>query len=199
MDMAKSLEQYREEYKQKKLITMPIAGAIVWLLLGITALVVPAKNMVLPVYIGTGCIFYLALFISRFTGEKLLVKKDQRNPFDTLFLYTLGMSWCAFAVAIPFGLENYTAVPMAIGIVSGLMWLPISWSLEHNVGIIHTLLRTVLIVIAWYLFPEQRFIVIPFVIVFVYAISLYQLLSRYQQVKAQNMPAMQTPECSEQA
>ncbi|WP_051484503.1 DUF7010 family protein [Shewanella waksmanii] len=197
--MAKSLEQYREEYKQKKLITMPIAGAIVWLLLGITALVVPAKNMVLPVYIGTGCIFYLALFISRFTGEKLLVKKDQRNPFDTLFLYTLGMSWCAFAVAIPFGLENYTAVPMAIGIVSGLMWLPISWSLEHNVGIIHTLLRTVLIVIAWYLFPEQRFIVIPFVIVFVYAISLYQLLSRYQQVKAQNMPAMQTPECSEQA
>lgn len=199
MDMAKSLEQYREEYKQKKLITMPIAGAIVWLLLGITALVVPAKNMVLPVYIGTGCIFYLALFISRFTGEKLLVKKDQRNPFDTLFLYTLGMSWCAFAVAIPFGLENYTAVPMAIGIVSGLMWLPISWSLEHNVGIIHTLFRTVLIVIAWYLFPEQRFIVIPFVIVFVYAISLYQLLSRYQQVKAQNMPAMQTPEYSKQA
>ncbi|WP_394201963.1 DUF7010 family protein [Shewanella waksmanii] len=188
--MAKSLEQYREEYKQKKLITMPIAGAIVWLLLGITALVVPAKNMVLPVYIGTGCIFYLALFISRFTGEKLLVKKAQRNPFDTLFLYTLGMSWCAFAVAIPFGLENYTAVPMAIGIVSGLMWLPISWSLEHNVGIIHTVLRTVLIVIAWYVFPEQRFIVIPFVIVFVYAISLYQLLSRYQQVKVQSISTM---------
>ncbi|NKF52640.1 hypothetical protein G3R49_18955 [Shewanella sp. WXL01] len=180
----KSLEQYREEYKQKKLITMPIAGAIVWLALGITALFVPAKNMVLPVYIGTGCIFYLALFISRFTGEKLLVKKEERNPFDTLFLYTLGMSWCAFAVAIPFGLENYTAVPMAIGIVSGLMWLPISWSLEHNVGIIHTLLRTALIVIAWYVFPEQRFVVIPFVIVLVYAISLYQLLSRYQQVKA---------------
>ncbi|QBF84315.1 hypothetical protein EXU30_17765 [Shewanella maritima] len=180
----KSLEQYREEYKQKKLITMPIAGAIVWLALGITALFVPVKNMVLPVYIGTGCIFYLALFISRFTGEKLLMKKEERNPFDTLFLYTLGMSWCAFAVAIPFGLENYTAVPMAIGIVSGLMWLPISWSLEHNVGIIHTLLRTALIVIAWYVFPEQRFVVIPFGIVLVYAISLYQLLSRYQQVKA---------------
>ena len=180
----KTLEQYREEYKQKPLITMPIAGTIVWFCLGIMALFIPAEHMVLPVYIGTGCIFYLALFLSRFTGEKLLVKKDERNPFDSLFLYTLVMSWCAFAIAIPFGLQDHTAVPMAIGIVSGLMWIPISWTLEHNVGVVHTLTRTSLILISWVALPEHSFIAIPFIIVFVYSISLYQLAVRYKKVNA---------------
>ena len=180
----KTLEQYREEYKQKPLITMPIAGTIVWFCLGIMALFMPAEQMVLPVYIGTGCIFYLALFLSKFTGEKLLVKKEERNPFDSLFLYTLVMSWCAFAIAIPFGIQDYTAVPMAIGIVSGLMWIPISWTLEHNVGVVHTLTRTSLILAGWIIFPEHSFIVIPFTIVFVYSISLYQLIKRYKMVNA---------------
>jgi len=180
--MTKSLEQYREEYKQKSLITMPIAGTIVWLLLGITALFIPANQMVLPVYIGTGSIFYLALFISRFTGEKLLVKKEERNPFDSLFLYTLVMSWCAFAIAIPFGIEDHTAVPMAVGIVAGLMWVPISWTLEHNVGVVHTLMRTALILLAWITFPEHSYVLIPFIIVFVYIISLYQLITRHKRV-----------------
>mgnify|MGYP000377077476 CR=1 FL=1 len=182
----KTLEQYRDEYKQKSLITMPIAGTIVWFCLGMLALFIPAKSMVLPIYIGTGSIFYLALFLSKFTGEKLLVKKEERNPFDSLFLYTLGMSWCAFAIAIPFGIQDYSAVPMAIGIVSGLMWLPISWTLEHNVGVVHTLLRTSLVLLAWLVFPEHSFVVIPFIIVFVYSISLYQLTDRYRKVHAQN-------------
>jgi len=185
----KTLEQYREEYKQKSLITMPIAGTIVWLCLGIMALFIPAKSMVLPAYIGTGCIFYLALFISRFTGEKLLVKKKDRNPFDSLFLYTLIMSWCAFAIAIPFGIQDHTAVPMAIGIVSGLMWIPISWTLAHNVGVVHTLLRTSLILAAWLMVPEHSFVVIPLTIVFVYSISLYQLIKRYNQIHEHNQNA----------
>ena len=185
----KTLEQYRIEYKQKKLITMPIAGTIVWFILGVMALFIPAKSMVLPMYIGTGCIFYLALFISRFTGEKLLVKKEERNPFDSLFLYTLMMSWCGFAIAIPFGLQNYTAIPMALGIVSGMMWLPISWTLEHNVGLIHTISRTVLCLVTWLIFPELSYVLIPFIIVAIYIISLYQLVNRY---KAENEAAMTT-------
>lgn len=181
----KTLDQHREEYKQKKLITMPIAGTMIWLCLGIMALFVPAQTMVLPVYIGTGSIFYLALFLSKFTGEKLIVKKEERNPFDSLFLYTLAMALCGFAIAIPFGLEDYTAVPMSIGIILGLMWLPLSWTLEHNVGVIHTVLRTSSILVAWYLFPENSFVVIPFIIVAIYAISLFQLVTRYKAIHNQ--------------
>ncbi|WP_286234903.1 DUF7010 family protein [Thalassotalea sediminis] len=178
----KTLEQYREEFKQKKLITMPLSGAIVWFLLGVLSFYLPSEQMVLPLYIGTGSIFYLALFLSKFTGEKLLAKSTDMNPFDKLFLYTVAMSLCGFSIAIPFGLENYSSLPLSIGIISGLMWLPITWIIGHNVGVLHTLLRTILIVIAWFMWPEIRFTTIPFIIVFVYGISITQLYLRHKKV-----------------
>lgn len=162
---------------------MPIAGTIVWFLLGCLSFYLPAQKMVLPLYIGTGSIFYLALFLSKFTGEKLLVKSSEMNPFDKLFLYTVAMSFCGFSIAIPFGIENYNSLPLSIGIISGLMWLPISWTLGHNVGLVHTLLRTLLIVVAWYAWPEIRFTTIPFIIVFVYSISITQLYLRHKKVR----------------
>jgi len=177
----KTLEQYRTEFKQKKLITMPIAGTTVWAILGVMALFIPAKQMVLPFYIGTGCIFYLALFLSRFTGERLIAKSSEMNPFDALFLYTVVMSLLCFAIAIPFSLQDYSSVPLTIGVLSGLMWLPISWMIEHKVGTFHALTRTLGVTFAWFAFPEQRFVVIPFVIVAIYLISIYFLHIRWQQ------------------
>ncbi len=178
----KTLEQYREEFKQKKLITMPLAGTIIWAVLGIMALFIPAKQMVLPLYIGTGSIFYLALFLSRFTGEKLIAKKSEMNPFDALFLYTVIMSLLCFAMAIPFSLQDYTSIPLTLGILTGLMWLPISWIIENKIGTFHALTRTVSITLAWFLFPDHRFIVIPFIIVIIYLISLFVLHKRWKKV-----------------
>ena len=178
----KTLEQYRVEFKQKKLITMPLAGTIIWAILGIMAIFIPAKAMVLPYYFGTGCIFYLALLLSKFTGEKLIAKKEEMNPFDALFLYTVVMSILCFAIAIPFANQDYSSVPLTIGIISGLMWLPISWIIEHKVGTFHTLSRTLAITFIWFAFPELRFIAIPFVIVIIYLISIYILYRRWQKV-----------------
>ena len=178
----KSLAQYREEFKQKKLITMPIAGTIVWAILGIMAIFVPAKQMVLPFYIGTGTIFYLALFLSRFTGEKLIAKKGKMNPFDALFLHTMVMSLLCFAMAIPFSLQDYSSIPLTLGILTGIMWLPLSWIIEHKIGVFHAFLRTFSITIAWFAFPEHRFIVIPLIIVLIYLISLYVLHYRWKAV-----------------
>jgi len=178
----KTLEQYRVEFKQKKLITMPLAGTIVWAILGIMAIFIPAKAMVMPYYIGTGCIFYLALLLSKFTGEKLIAKKGEMNPFDALFLYTVVMSILCFAIALPFANQDYSSVPLTIGIISGLMWLPISWIIEHKIGTFHTLSRTLAITFIWFAFPELRFIAIPFVIVIIYLISIYILYRRWQKV-----------------
>jgi hypothetical protein len=176
----KTLEQYRLAFKQKKLITMPLAGTIVWAILGVMAIFIPAKQMVLPFYIGTGSIFYLALFLSKFTGEKLIAKKGDMNPFDALFLYTVVMSLLCFAMAIPFSLQDYSSVPLTLGVLSGLMWLPISWIIEHKVGTFHALSRTIGVTFAWFAFPEQRFVIIPFVIVVIYLISIYILHGRWK-------------------
>jgi hypothetical protein len=44
--------------------------------------------------------------------------------------------------------------------------------------------RTILVLAAWYLFPEQRFVVIPFVIVAVYLVTLVILEQRYRRVNS---------------
>lgn len=184
----KTLDQYRQEFKQKKMLAMPIAGCFMWCLLGFLALFIDTQKMVLITFIGTGMIFYVALGIAKFTNEQLLVKKSERNPFDTLFLSTIVMSLMGYGLVIPMMQLDHTTVPLSVGIITGLMWLPLSWTLQHPVGFIHTTVRTVALVSLWYLFPGDRFIVLPFAIVVIYLFSIYQLYTRWRSQYQQNQP-----------
>ncbi len=50
--------------------------------------------------------------------------------------------------------------------------------LQHWVGLFHAIARTVLVVTVWFLFPDQRFVAIPVVVVIVYLISIVALGTR---------------------
>ena len=82
------------------------------------------------------------------------------------------MSLLVYALAIPFYLVDHTSLPLTVGVLTGLMWLPFSWIIQHWVGVFHSVVRTVLILALWYAFPQQRFVVIPFAIVAVYAFTI---------------------------
>jgi hypothetical protein len=71
-----------------------------------------------------------------------------------------------------------TSLPLSVGILAGLMWLPFSWIIQHWVGTFHAFTRTALVLTAWYVFPEQRFVVIPAIIVLIYLITIYVLARR---------------------
>ncbi len=75
-------------------------------------------------------------------------------------------------------MEDYTSLPLTVGILTGLMWLPLSWIIDHWIGLFHTITRTVSILLLWYLFPEERFIYIPIAIVVIYSISIIILQKR---------------------
>ncbi len=181
---ALSLEQQREQFKQNRFIAMPLAGTIVWALLGICAPFVSELTITWMLYIGTGAIFYLGAGLSYLTGERFFTKKVTRNSFDRLFFVGLGMSLMVFAIALPVAAIDHTTVPLSIGILAGLMWMPLSWAIEHWVGYFHTLTRTFGIVAAWYLFPEARVEAISAVIVAVYIVSLITLEHRFQSIKS---------------
>lgn len=83
-----------------------------------------------------------------------------------------------YAIAIPFFIIDYTSLPLTVGILSGLMWLPFSWIVQHWVGIFHGIVRTALVLIFWYLLPDMQFIAIPFVIVFLYIVTIVILIKR---------------------
>jgi hypothetical protein len=92
------------------------------------------------------------------------------------------MAVFVYAIAIPFFQADYTSLPLTVGILSGLMWLPLSWIIGHWVGTFHTLARTALITAVWYMFPLARFVVVPAVIVAVYGVTIIVLEVRWRRI-----------------
>lgn len=181
-----TLEQERIIFKQRRFVAMPLAGTIVWAALGFMAPFVSDYIITWALYIGTGAIFYLGAGLSYVTGERFFSKDRKHTSFDTLFYVGMVMSLLVFAIALPVAAIDHTTLPLSLGILAGLMWMPLSWAIEHWVGYFHTIARTLGIVAAWYLFPEAQVEAISAVIVIVYLISLVALESRYQSITMTN-------------
>ncbi|NAS29558.1 hypothetical protein GTQ40_01105 [Flavobacteriaceae bacterium R38] len=181
--MKRTLEEQRIEFSNRKFLATPLAGLIVWLIIGLIGVFFSELITVWVTFIGTGSIVYLGLFISKFTGENYLDKKKPKNEFDSLFLFVIGQSVLVYAIAIPFFQIDHTSLPLSVGVLTGLMWIPFSWIINHWIEIFHMLTRTILIVFLWYLLPEYRFITIPFSIVLIYIITLIVLKKETNRVK----------------
>ena len=166
-EVKRTLEEQRIEFANGKFLATPLAGLIVWTIIGFVGIFFSDFIAVWSIFIGTGSIVYLGLFLSKFTGENFLDKSKPKNEFDTLFLFTVGQAILVYSIAIPFFLVNYSSLPLTVGILTGSMWLPFSWIVKHWIGIFHALARTILVLTLWYLLPEYRFIAIPFGIVLI--------------------------------
>ncbi len=182
-----TLDQQREEFSQRRFLAMPLAGAICWSITGITSIFVSTQVAALVLFIATGSIVYLAMLLTRLTGEDFFRKDKPKNVFDGLFLRCIAMAVLVYSIAIPFFMIDARSLPLSIGVLTGLMWLPFSWIIQHWVGTFHAVCRTLLIVAAWYIFPQQSFIVIPALVVIVYAISIYTLEMRWRKLSQHNL------------
>jgi hypothetical protein len=178
------LDEQRAEFIKSRFLAMPLAGTIAWIVVGIAGATLSEFNAAIALFIATGMIVYLGLFISKFTGENFTDRSKPKNEFDQLFFYCAGMAILVYSIAIPFFLQNVSSLPLTVGILTGLMWLPITWMIKHWIGIFHTLVRTALILIAWYVFPQHRFVAIPIVIVAVYIVTIFILERRWRAANA---------------
>ena len=180
-----SLDQQLAEFRQRRFLAMPLAGILVWSALILTGALLSPKAQVLAVFIGTGSIVYLAMFLAKLTGEQLKFKSNKkRNFFDTLFLSAFAMSFLCYALAIPFFLENYRSLPFAVAILTGLMWLPLSVLIQHWVGVFHAVVRTILCTLAWIIYPEHSFVLQPLIVVAMYVVSIAALELRWKRMQS---------------
>jgi hypothetical protein len=173
-----TLRELRSEYGRRRFVAMPIAGAIGWSAAGVLGALLPTGLAALSMFICVGMIFWLGVLVGHLVGEPILGTKRKKSELDQLFMLTVLMAWLVFAIAIPFYLVEPTSLPLSLGVLAGLMWVPFSWMIQHWVGLFHGITRTVLVVAAWYVYPDHRFVVIPGVIVFIYAITIYVLATR---------------------
>lgn len=178
----RTLEEQRIEFSNQKFLATPLSGLIIWTIIGFVGLFCSNFIAVWSIFIGTGSIVYLAMFISKYTGENFLDKSKPKNEFDKLFFFTVAQALLAYAIAIPFFIIDYSSLPMTVGILTGLMWLPLSWIINHWVGIFHSIFRTMVVLGLWFLLPEHRFVAIPFAIVLIYLITIGILKSRRQKL-----------------
>lgn len=174
----RTLDEQRTEFARNRFLAMPIAGTIAWALIGIAGTFLPVGLAAWVLFFATGATFGLGLLVARLIGEDLLGKGRAKNVFDDLFFHTLMMAWLVFAIAVPFFMIEPTSLPLSVGILAGLMWVPFSWMIQHWIGLFHGIARTVLVVAAWYLFPAHRFVVIPLVIVVIYLVTIQVLRKR---------------------
>ena len=175
---SQTLDEQRAEFARSPFLAMPIAGTIAWSVIGVAGAFLSVSLAAWVLFIATGMIFDLGVLIARITGEDLLGKSRKSNAIDRLFLLTVVMAWMVFAIAIPFFMIELTSLPLSVGILAGLMWIPFSWMIQHWIGLFHGIARTVLVVTCWYLFPGHRFVVIPAVIVAVYLVTIVALAKR---------------------
>lgn len=181
---ATSLDAQWAEFRRHPFLAMPIAGTVAWTVVGVAGALLPLRAAVLVLFVATGAIFYLALGIARLTGEDLLGRRRPGNWFDRLFLLTVVQAVLVYALAIPFFRLDPTSLPLSVGVLTGLMWIPFSALVQHWVGLFHGLVRTALVVAAWYAFPGARFVAVPAVIVAVYLVTLVVLGRRAARLRA---------------
>ena len=175
---ALSLDRQYEIFINNPFLAMPIAGALVWSAIAVAGATLPLAGAVWSVYIGTGMIFYLGIAVAKLTGEDLLGRRRKGNFFDRVFLLSVGSALLVYAIAIPFFLAQPSSLPLSVGILTGLMWVPFSGLIRHWVGVFHAATRTALVLAAWYALPGQRFVAVPLVIVAVYFATIFVLARR---------------------
>lgn len=177
-----SLDAQREAFAARRFLAMPVAGTIAWSVVAVGGALLPTGAASLLLYVATGSIVYLGMFLSRFTGEHFLDRTRPRNAFDGLFFATVAMALLAYAIAIPFALVEPTALPLGVGILAGMMWLPLSWVIRHWIGYFHALARTALILVVHYAWPDHRFVAVPLAVVATYAVTIVVLELRWRRL-----------------
>lgn len=172
-----NLERYRADFEKatNRSISMPLAGALVWLIVGLISLKLNFKFSLYILLFSTGVIFPIALLISKYRNEALTASTNPLSKLMGLCIVMVNLLW---GIHLPLIFLAPEFVPLSLGIGLGLHWVVYSWVVQHPLGIIHSVLRTILVVGAWYFFPESRIFAVSVAVVIAYLISLIQMLTR---------------------
>lgn len=177
-----TLDQDLARFRQRRFLAMPLAGMLAWAGVAIAGALLPLKSACVVLFMLTGCIAYLGMALSKLTGEHFMDKSRPKNRFDGLFMATVAQAVLVYAIALPFFALEPSSLPLTVGILTGLMWLPFGWLVGHWVPMAHTVVRTLAIVAVWLAFPAQRMLLIPLVVVAAYLPTIWWLERRFRRL-----------------
>ena len=172
-----ALDELRDDFERraKRSLSLPIAGTIVWTIIGVLGLILPDRMAIYALLFLTGAIFPVALGIATLRGEQLL---SNTNPLAKLMGACVFMVNLLWALHIPLALRAPVFVPLSVGIGLGLHWVVYSWITRHPVGYQHAVIRTVALLVAWWLFPANVVTACAAAVVLAYFYAIYGMATR---------------------
>lgn len=174
-----TLESQRQDFIRHsgRFLAFPLAGAIVWLAVGVVSFLVPPATRTYVVLFGTGAIFPLALAIARLTHQDIF---QPGNPFAALMGLSVMMVNLLWALHLLLVVRLPDVVPLSIALALGIHWIVFGWIIQSPLGLAHAITRTLLCTAAFLMFPGHAVSAVAFAVVFCYAFTIVQLLTRFR-------------------
>lgn len=171
-----TLDELRADFirRRKGCLSLPITGCIVWSLAAITSFHAPLAKANLALIVCYFLLVPIAIGIARIRGEQIGGGAD--NPLLRLAAFARLMVTLLWAVHLPLLLLAPTFFSLSIAVGYGIHWIVFSWTVGHPVGLVHAVLRTLLVASAWWLFPDVRVTAVAAAVTVAYMVSVWQLV-----------------------
>ncbi|MBX3000348.1 MAG: hypothetical protein KF893_17625 [Caldilineaceae bacterium] len=156
-------------------LSLPIAGALVWTIVGIAALILPQSTATYVLLFGSGAIFPIGLAVARVLGENLIANTNPLSRLMGLCVLMVNLLW---ALHLTLLFTEARVFPLSLGIGLGLHWVVFSWIIGHPVGTIHAVLRTFLATGLWWLLPAHPISAVALGVVVAYGYAIFILIRR---------------------
>lgn len=149
-----------------------LAGALYWFTMGILSLFIDDHRLLALCYlIGSGSIFPLAIVLSKMLQVNML----SENPLGVLGGLIGGIQGFYLLIWIVIYVEHYELLPMTIGILGASHFLPYLWIYNSKTYGIFTVLMAIISFVFGYIFINQAFLTLPFLLAAIYLISVIGL------------------------
>ncbi|MEJ2515819.1 MAG: hypothetical protein P8080_06645 [Gammaproteobacteria bacterium] len=169
-----SLRDLRAHFLEHSMRSMPLAGAVVWLALGIAALWLPdATTGRLSIYVLAAIVPLAALL--DLVQRRRPFSGGNENPLTRLFLSSIVGIGIMVPLVITAGVrsEDGALIVLGMAILAGIIWIPYGWAAGDPVGLRHAVARALGAYAAFAFAPQEyRSAAICFVVVLAYLYSL---------------------------
>lgn len=173
MDQAAlKLAQAQFQIETNSGISLPVAGAIYWLVLGVLGYFLSPFEWALAAAVTSGMIFPLGILLQKSFKSPFLKAKSPLSSLALRATVSMNLLW---PVHIAVMLNAVELFPLSLGIGMSLHWLIIGWGYDSRACILHVAVRTVVVSALWFLAPALSYTVLPFAVTVVYIITAVQL------------------------
>jgi hypothetical protein len=174
-----TFEDLRADYlaHRSNALALPITGAINYSAAAVLSLLLAPQYHNAALTLCFWAIMPVARLIGHFRAENMYGKPD--NPLFQLGALIRIMVLLTWAIHIPVWIYAPELFPLTVGIAFSLHWIVYGWIIGNRLGLVHTCLRTALVLLAWHLVPANRMGAVCVGVAIAYLVSIWQL-SRMQ-------------------